>query len=79
MSSETDLWVWRHPRSQGAAGRRIGRSELPVDSRRARRLTQRIRQTARRHSLPHRVWTSPLQRSAAVGRWLRHWGVAAQG
>ena len=74
VNHETDLWVWRHPRPQGAAGRCIGRTDLPVDPRRAKRLAHRIRQTARRHGLPHRVWTSHLRRSADVGRWLRRWG-----
>ncbi len=68
------LWLWRHPRPQGAAGRCIGRSDLAVDPRRAKRLAHRIRAAARRHGLPHEVWTSPLQRCAAVGRWLARWG-----
>jgi alpha-ribazole phosphatase len=72
--SPVDLWLWRHPRAQGAAGRCIGRTDLPVDRRRAKRLAHRIRRVARRAGLPHIVWTSPLQRCAAVGRWLRRWG-----
>ena len=71
---QAELWAWRHPRPQGAAGRCIGRTDLPVDPRRAKRLAHRIRQTARRHGLPHRVCTSHLQRAADVGRWLRRWG-----
>ena len=70
------LWVWRHPRAEGAAGRCIGWTDLPVDPRRAKRLAHRIRQAARRHGLPRRVLTSPLQRCAAVGRWLKRWGWA---
>ncbi len=58
----------------GAAGRCIGRTDLAVDRRRAKRLAHRIRQAARRHGLPRRVLTSPLQRCAAVGHWLRRWG-----
>ncbi len=68
------LWAWRHPRAQDAAGRCIGRTDLRVDPRRAKRLAHRIRQTARRHGLPRVVWTSPLRRCADVGRWLRRWG-----
>jgi len=68
------LWLWRHPRAQGAQGRCIGRTDLPVDPRRAKRLARRVRAAARRHGLPRVVWTSPLQRCAAVGRWLRRWG-----
>ncbi len=68
------LWVWRHPLARGAAGRCVGRTDLPVDPRRAKRLAHRIRAAARRQQLPRRVFTSPLQRSAAVGRWLRRWG-----
>lgn len=68
--------AWRHPRAQGAAGRCIGRTDLPVDPRRAKRLAHRIRATARRESLPRVIWTSPLARSRDVGRWLRRWGWA---
>lgn len=68
------LWAWRHPRAQGAAGRCIGRTDLRVDARKAKRLAHRIRQAARRHGLPREVVTSPLRRCADVGRWLRRWG-----
>lgn len=68
------LWVWRHPRAEGSAGRCIGWTDLAVDPRRAKRLAHRIRQAARRHGLARRVITSPLQRCAAVGRWLKRWG-----
>jgi alpha-ribazole phosphatase len=74
LEAAATLWVWRHPRANGAAGRCIGRTDLAVDRRRAKRLAHRIRQAARRHGLPRRVLTSPLQRCAAVGRCLRHWG-----
>ncbi len=69
-----ELWAWRHPRAEGAAGRCIGRTDLPVDARRAKRLAHRIRGTARRHGLPRTAWVSPLQRARAVGRWLARWG-----
>lgn len=68
------LYLWRHPAARGAAGRCVGCTDLPVDPRRAKRLAHRIRQQARRLGLPRRVLSSPLQRSAAVGRWLRRWG-----
>jgi alpha-ribazole phosphatase len=68
------LHVWRHPRAIGAEGRCIGRTDLPVDPRRAKRLAHRIRALARRQGLPAIVITSPLQRSLAVGRWLARWG-----
>ncbi len=74
LEPDSALWVWRHPRPIGAAGRCIGSTDLAVDQRRAKRLAHRIRQAARRHGLPRRVLTSPLQRCAAVGRWLRRWG-----
>ena len=70
----TALWLWRHPRPVGAAGRCIGRTDLPVDRRRAKRLAHRIRRTQRQHGLPAVVWTSPLRRCADVGRWLARWG-----
>ncbi len=68
------LHAWRHPRAKGAEGRCIGRTDLPVDARRARRLAHRIRDFARRHALPRIVVTSPLARSRAVGQWLARWG-----
>ena len=68
------LWVWRHPKAIGAAGRCIGRCDLAVDPRKARRLAHRIRAAARRNGLPREVWTSPLTRAVEVGRWLRRWG-----
>ena len=69
-----ELWIWRHPRARGASGRCIGRTDLAVDPRKARRLAGRIRAAARRHGLPREIWTSPLRRAADVGRILRRWG-----
>jgi alpha-ribazole phosphatase len=68
------LHAWRHPRADGAQGRCIGRTDLRVDPRRAKRLAHRIRDFARRHGLPRIVVTSPLRRCRAVGRWLARWG-----
>jgi alpha-ribazole phosphatase len=68
------LYAWRHPRADGAEGRCIGHTDLPVDPRRAKRLAHRIRRLARQHGLPRIVVTSHLQRSRAVGRWLARWG-----
>lgn len=70
----SELVVWRHPKPQGARGRCIGRTDLPLDPRRAKRLARRIRAHARRHGLPRVVHTSPLERCAAVGRCLRRFG-----
>lgn len=70
----TTLWCWRHPRAMGTVGRCIGRTDAPVDPRRAKRLAHRVRATARVHGLPREVWTSPLARCHRVGRWLRRWG-----
>ena len=69
-----NLSVWRHPKPLDAAGRCIGRTDVPVDRRKAKRLAHRVRQWARRHGAPHVVVTSPLQRAACVGRWLARWG-----
>lgn len=73
-----ELWVWRHPKPLGAVhggvGRCIGRTDLAVDPRKAKRLAHRIRAAARRHELPRSVSVSPLARSREVGRWLRRWG-----
>lgn len=68
------IHAWRHPRADGAQGRCIGRTELTVDPRRAKRLAHRIRAYVRRHGLARIVVTSHLSRSAAVGRWLAGWG-----
>lgn len=73
-SAVPTVWLWRHPRPDGAAGRCIGQTDLPVHPRRAKRLAHRIRAAARRHGLPREVWTSPLRRCADVGRWLARWG-----
>lgn len=73
MSSE--IWVWRHPRPEGAAGRCIGAgTDLDVHWRRAKRLARRIQRLAKRERLPHIVHCSPLRRCADVGRWLEGWG-----
>jgi alpha-ribazole phosphatase len=68
------VWLWRHPLAQGAAGRCIGHTDLPVDPRKAKRVARRVQATARRHGLPRVVFTSDLARSRAVGRWLARWG-----
>lgn len=72
------LWCWRHPRAIGAQGRCIGRTDIPLDPRKARRLAHRIRKAARRHGLPRVVWVSPLARSRDVGRALRVFGFVVQ-
>lgn len=69
-----EIWAWRHPRPDNAHGRCIGRTDLSVDPRRAKRLARRIQKAARREGLPRIVHTSPLQRCADVGRRLRRWG-----
>jgi alpha-ribazole phosphatase len=73
-----ELWCWRHPKARGAAGRCIGRTEVPVDPRRARRLARRIRALARRHGLPRAAWVSPRSRCRDVGRALRQLGFKVQ-
>lgn len=73
-AADGTLWLWRHPRAQHAQGRCIGRTDLAVSARRAKRLAHHIRQAARRAGLPRCVTTSPLARCLAVGRQLRRWG-----
>ena len=68
------IWCWRHPRAIGAAGRCIGRTDVRVDPRKAKRLAHRMRRVARENRLPRQAWVSPLQRARAVGQWLRRWG-----
>ena len=69
-----ELTVWRHARPREVEGRCIGRTDVPVDRRKSKRLAHRIRTWARRHGAPRLVLTSPLQRGADVGRWLARWG-----
>jgi alpha-ribazole phosphatase len=69
-----ELRVWRHPRAIGATGRCIGRTDLAVDRRRAKRLAHRIRAAQRRSGTATVIFTSDLRRAADVGRWLRRWG-----
>ena len=66
--------VWRHPKPRDAVGRCIGRTDLGVDPRKAKRLAHRVRAWARQHHAPRVVTTSTLQRAADVGRWLARWG-----
>ncbi len=73
-ASPLDLWAWRHPKPEQVVGRCIGRTDVTVSPRRAKRLARRIQKTARRHGLAQVVHTSPLQRCALVGRYLRRWG-----
>jgi alpha-ribazole phosphatase len=76
------LVVWRHPEPIGAAGLCIGHTDLPVDSRKAKRLAHRIRRYVRQNPAVFalhpqskcQVYTSPLRRGADVGRWLKRWG-----
>ncbi|MFT3666766.1 histidine phosphatase family protein [Piscinibacter sp.] len=68
------LHAWRHPRVAGAQGLCVGRTDLGVDARRAKRQAHRLRAFARRHGLPRIVVTSALRRSRDVGRWLARWG-----
>lgn len=74
LSCAPHIVAWRHPRPIGAEGRCIGRTDLAVDRRKAKRLAHRIRQAARRHGWPRVVHSSSLQRCAAVGQQLRRWG-----
>lgn len=74
-SEPAPLWVWRHPRPSGAAGRCVGAgTDLPVHWRRSKRLARRVQKFAQRHHLPKIVYSSPLQRCADVGAWLKAWG-----
>jgi len=68
------LTVWRHPKPVGVAGRCVGRTDVPVDRRKSKRLAHRIRAWARRHGTAYEVITSPLRRGADAGRWLARWG-----
>ncbi|MCM5680305.1 histidine phosphatase family protein [Schlegelella sp. S2-27] len=69
-----DLVIWRHPRPAGIAGRCIGRTDVSVDRRKAKRLAHAVRREARRQRWPREVWTSTLCRCTAVGEMLAAWG-----
>ncbi|MBT9495316.1 MAG: histidine phosphatase family protein [Paucibacter sp.] len=70
-----EIWVWRHPRPDGAAGRCIGAgTDLPVHWRATKRLARRIQKLAQRERLPKIVYSSPLSRCADVAAWLKAWG-----
>ncbi len=73
-TSDATIWAWRHPRPQGAQGLCVGRVDLPVDPRQAKRLARRVQAVARAQGLPRVVHTSPSKRCRAVGKWLRRWG-----
>ena len=70
----TLIRVWRHPKPRGVAGRCIGRTDVPIDPRKAKNLAHRIRTWARRQGAARVVITSPLQRGVDVGRCLAGWG-----
>ncbi len=74
MKQELTLTIWRHPKPHHVALRCIGQTDVGVDPRRAKNLAHRIRQHARASGAPQVVFTSPLQRCAQVGRWLKRWG-----
>ena len=74
MDAAAALAVWRHPRPKDVAGRCIGRTDVRVDRRKAKRLAHRIRRWARQHGAVRVVLTSSLQRAASVGRRLAGWG-----
>ena len=72
--SAARISVWRHPKPRGVAGRCIGRTDVPIDPRKAKNLAHRIRTWARRQGAPRVVITSSLQRGVDVGRCLAGWG-----
>ena len=74
VPEEVVVWAWRHPRTRAAEGLCIGCCDAPVDRRKAKRLACRVDRAARAAGLPRVVVTSTLQRSAAVGHWLRRRG-----
>jgi len=74
-----EVCAWRHPRPRDVAGRCIGRTDVAVDPRKARRLARRIhreaqRETAQGQVTPRVVCCSPLRRCRDVARHLRRLG-----
>jgi alpha-ribazole phosphatase len=74
MNTVAALAVWRHPRPIGVQGRCIGRTDVGVGRRKAKRLAHRIRRWARQQGAARVVFTSSLQRAASVGHFLAGWG-----
>lgn len=73
--SRSAVQAWRHPRPRDVAGRCIGRTDVAVDPRKARRLARRIhREALRRGDLPRVACCSPLRRCRDVARHLRRLG-----
>jgi alpha-ribazole phosphatase len=69
-----ELTIWRHPKPRAVEGLCVGQTDALVDRRKSKRLAHRIRAKARRDGAARSVVTSPLCRSADVGRWLARWG-----
>jgi alpha-ribazole phosphatase len=74
LSQNLSTLFWRHPKPRGAVGLCLGQTDLRCDPRKTKRLARRIQVRARRLGLPKLVITSPLQRCAGVGQWLKRWG-----
>lgn len=74
MESASAMVVWRHPEPMDVRGRCIGRTDVRVDRRKAKRLAHRIRRWARQQGAARVVLTSSLQRAVGVGRCLAGWG-----
>ena len=72
----TAVVAWRHPRPRGVAGRCIGRTDVAVDPRKARRLARRIHRASLVVAAegPRTVCCSPLRRCRDVARHLRRLG-----
>ena len=64
------LYIWRHPQPVAAKGMCLGHTDMGVDRRKLKRLTNQIQRFARLHHLPKVIWVSPLQRSLKVGQLL---------
>ncbi len=74
MELASAMAVWRHPKPADVQGRCIGRTDVPVDRRKAKRLAHRIRRWARQRGAARVVLTSSLRRTVCVGRFLAGWG-----
>lgn len=68
------LTLFRHPKPRVDRLVCLGRLDVDVDPRKAKRLAHRIRARARRAGAARVVVTSPLGRARDVGRWLGRWG-----
>ena len=72
----TNVWLWRHPRPTGHEGRCIGRTDVPVDPRKARRLALHHPRTLTPLSFP--LWAETVRGELSTEDWAQRVRRAAE-